>query len=190
MSKGRLEAFTDAVIAIIMTILVLELQPLSDLSLKGLWDIRTQLLSYLFSFFILAVTWNNHHHMFQVTEKITGGILWANTNLLFWVSLFPFVTATVDKHWGSEFAELLYVSLYMLYSFSWMILRYCIVKSNPKIAGALGKKDTFTFGWSCLTFLITLMFPPFGLIGCFLVTLIWVIPYKNVENYFKEHERK
>ncbi|MFZ2589527.1 TMEM175 family protein [Paucilactobacillus nenjiangensis] len=75
MSKGRMEAFTDAVIAIIMTILVLELQPLTDLSFHGLWEIRTELLAYFFSFFILVVTWNNHHHMFQVVKSVSTPVL-------------------------------------------------------------------------------------------------------------------
>jgi uncharacterized membrane protein len=184
MSKTRLEAFNDAVIAIIMTILVLELKPVTDLSWHGLWDIRTELLSYLFSFFLMAVTWNNHHHMFQVIGKINGAILWANTNLLLWLSLFPFATTIVDSHWMSPFAEQLYVLLYFLYNIAWLILRLLLVKQNPKSKQILGHKDLITCGITIMIFILTFLYPPLGVIGCFLNTLQWVIPYRKVERKF------
>ncbi|WPC17245.1 TMEM175 family protein [Pediococcus inopinatus] len=188
MSKSRLEAFTDAVIAIIMTVLVLELGPLTDLSWHGLWHIRTEFLSYIFSFFILAVTWNNHHHMLQAAKKIDGSVLWANMNLLFWLSLFPFVTATVDKNWYSHFAETLYVILYLLYNVAWNILRMTLTHANPKLGRFLGYKDVYTFFGVLVVMLLTFFWAPAGIIGCFVATLFWIIPYRDIERLFAKSD--
>jgi uncharacterized membrane protein len=188
MSKGRMEAFTDAVIAIIMTILVLELQPLTDLSFHGLWEIRTELLAYFFSFFILVVTWNNHHHMFQVVKSVSTPVLWTNSILLFWLSLFPFVTATVDANWESRFAELIYVFIYLMYNISWVLLRVTVVRANPSTREYIGRKDLLTTAWVIVVIGITWFIPEAGVIGCFIITIIWILPYKNVEKLFNERK--
>ncbi len=102
MTTGRLEAFSDAVIAILMTIMVLELRPPeegTDLhSLHALWP---KLLCYVLSFVYLGIYWNNHHHMLQAVDRVRGGMLWANLHLLFWLSLFPFVTTWLSSTLGS-----------------------------------------------------------------------------------------
>ena len=90
MEKNRLEAFSDGVLAIIITIMVLELKVPHTTDLAGLKPLLPVLLSYLLSFIYVGIYWNNHHHMFQSTRQVTGGILWANLHLLFWLSLFPF----------------------------------------------------------------------------------------------------
>ncbi|MCW3092694.1 MAG: hypothetical protein JWP81_3763 [Ferruginibacter sp.] len=98
MTKGRVEAFSDGVLAIIITIMVLELRPPhTDTidSLKPLWPV---LLSYILSFINIGIYWNNHHHMFQATQKVNGTVLWSNTHLLFWLSLIPFVTAWMGEN--------------------------------------------------------------------------------------------
>src|ERR1700742_2900443 len=94
MNKSRLEAFSDGVLAIIITIMVLELKVPQGHDLEALRHTAgTELLTYLLSFVYVGIYWNNHHHMFQLTHEITGGALWANLHLLFWISLFPFTTA-------------------------------------------------------------------------------------------------
>ena len=98
MSKGRLEAFSDAVLAIIITIMVLELRPPEDVTLDALFALWPKLLSYLLSFVIIGIYWNNHHHLFQAAQTINGRSLWANLNLLFWLSLLPFGTAWMGEH--------------------------------------------------------------------------------------------
>src|SRR5579872_4130948 len=92
MSKNRLEAFSDAVIAIIITIMVLELKVQHGSTLSDLHNLVPVFLTYVLSFIYLAIYWNNHHHMLQATQYVNAGILWANMHLLFWLSLFPFVT--------------------------------------------------------------------------------------------------
>jgi uncharacterized membrane protein len=99
MSKSRLEAFSDGVIAILITIMVLELRPPHGTELPALRETLPAFLSYVLSFVYLGIYWNNHHHMLHLTKRVTGGILWANLHLLFWLSLVPFVTAWMgDSH--------------------------------------------------------------------------------------------
>src|SRR4051812_5263075 len=98
MSADRLKAFTDGVLAIIVTIMVLELRVPHDAALSSLRPVVPVLLSYVLSFVYLVIYWNNHHHLLQLTEYVTGGILWANAHLLFWLSLIPFVTAWMGEN--------------------------------------------------------------------------------------------
>jgi uncharacterized membrane protein len=98
MQTSRLEAFSDGVLAIIITIMVLELHVPKGHTLAALWDdAGLSLLTYVLSFVYIGIYWNNHHHMFQLTERVTGGVLWANLHLLFWLSLYPFTTAWMDE---------------------------------------------------------------------------------------------
>lgn len=103
MSKGRLEAFSDGVIAIIITIMVLELQVPHGADFAALRTLTPVFLSYVLSFVILGIYWNNHHHLWQAAESVKGQVLWANLHLLFWLSLVPFVTAWMGEN---EFAQL------------------------------------------------------------------------------------
>jgi uncharacterized membrane protein len=98
MTKGRLEAFSDGVIAIIITIMVLELHPPATGRPDDLRELLPDFLVYLLSFVFLGIYWNNHHHMLHAATRVTGGVLWANLHLLFWLSLVPFVTAWMQHH--------------------------------------------------------------------------------------------
>src|SRR6187399_1099316 len=99
MSTGRMEAFSDAVIAILITIMVLELEVPHETTWAALRELRPVLLSYVMSFVYLGIYWNNHHHMFQAVDRVSGKVLWANSHLLFWLSLVPFATAWLgDSH--------------------------------------------------------------------------------------------
>src|SRR5262245_59096535 len=102
MHKGRLEAFSDAVIAIVMTIMVLELKAPNDPHIHSLTDQAPIFVSYLLSFAFLAIYWNNHHHMMQVAKHVNGAVLWANMHLLFWLSMIPFATAWVDDNYMAQ----------------------------------------------------------------------------------------
>src|SRR5688572_15048169 len=108
MHKGRLEAFSDGVIAIIITIMVLELKAPAATNLEALRPLLPVFISYVLSFIYIAIYWNNHHHMFQATQRVTGGVLWANAHLLFWLSLIPFATAWMGEHEFSEWPVALY----------------------------------------------------------------------------------
>jgi len=98
MTKNRLEAFSDGVLAIIITIMVLELRPPTGISFASLRPLIPKILSYVMSFAFIGIYWNNHHHLLHTVKKVNGEILWANLNLLFWLSLIPFTTAWMDEH--------------------------------------------------------------------------------------------
>src|SRR3954471_15418349 len=98
MSRGRLEAFSDGVMAVLITIMVLDLRPPDGSSFSDLNSLGPKLAVYVLSFVYLAIYWNNHHHLMQVVDRISGGVLWANAHLLFWLSLFPSATSWLGEH--------------------------------------------------------------------------------------------
>src|SRR4051812_49350131 len=140
MHKGRLEAFTDAVIAIILTIMVLDLR-VGEPSWSGLWSERGHFLSYALSFVFLAIYWNNHHHMFQSVEKVDGSVLWANMHLLFCLSLTPFVTSWLGDGHLTTFAVACYGIDLFLSGIAYYILVRTLLRANgenSRFAKAIG----------------------------------------------------
>ncbi len=142
MGTGRLEAFSDGVLAIIITISVLELRPPHGTDLGALWSERSIFFSYVLSFVYLGIYWNNHHHMLHVTERVTGGVLWANLALLFWLSLFPFATGWMG---GSDFAALptaVYGTVLLLAAIAYYVLQRTIIAGQGPgslLAAAVGR---------------------------------------------------
>lgn len=189
MGKGRLEAFTDAIVPIIMTVLVLELQAPHDYSWLGLWEMREELLAYAISFFLLAIVWGNHHHMFQVVKKINGTVIWANTLLVFFLSFIPFATSIVNNDPNSLFGSQLYTLLFIGINLSWNFLRVSLLradKTNRVMVDSLKRepKSIITLGAFVVVFLISFLWHQFGMIGTFLVMIIWLMPYKRIEKAF------
>jgi len=141
MTKGRLEAFSDGVVAILITIMVLELRVPRGTSLEALRPAVPVLLMYVLSFVFLGTYWTNHHHMFQATDKINGKILWANLHLLFWLSLVPFVT----RWMGENFAPLptaIYGAVLLLAALAYLMVQNAIVRlqgARSKLAAAVGE---------------------------------------------------
>jgi uncharacterized membrane protein len=127
MHKGRLEAFSDGVFAIIITIMVLELRAPSEASFDALRPLLPVILSYILSFVYLGIYWNNHHHMFQVTDRVSGGVLWANLHLLFWLSLVPFVTAWMGSTHFASVPTALYGGVLLMAAIAYTILQNCIL---------------------------------------------------------------
>lgn len=189
MGKGRLEAFTDAIIPIIMTVLVLELQTPRRYSWEGLWEMRQELLTYAISFFLLAIVWGNHHHMFQVVKRINGNVIWANTLLVFFLSFIPFATSIVNDDPNSLFGSQLYTLLFICINLAWNFLRVALLhadKHNDVLVGSLKHepKNLITLGAFIIVFLLSFVWHEFGMIGTFLVMMIWLMPYKRIENAF------
>src|SRR6478736_1196439 len=127
MHKGRLEAFSDGVFAIIITIMVLELHAPEGADFKALHPLLPIFLSYILSFIYIGIYWNNHHHMFQITPHIKGGILWANLHLLFWLSLFPFVTDWAGKNHFATWPTALYGVVLFMAAVAYFILQGTII---------------------------------------------------------------
>ena len=186
MNKGRLEAFSDGVLAIIITIMVLELKAPHSESIDSLIPLLPAFFSYLMSFVYLAIYWNNHHHMMTTVKQVNGSILWANMHLLFWLSLIPFSTAWIgENHFASVPMALYGVNLLMA-AIAYYILQGQILKKHGKdsqLAIAIGKDlkgkvspvlyimgiaSTFINGWISGGIYI-------------LVALMWLIPDKRIE---------
>jgi uncharacterized membrane protein len=142
MSKNRLEAFSDGVLAIIITIMVLELKVPHGDSLSDLSPLFAVFLSYVLSFVYLAIYWNNHHHMLTVTREVSGGILWANLHLLFWLSLVPFVTGWMgENHFASAPTALYGLVLLMAAIAYWILQRRIIAHQGEGSILAAARKD-------------------------------------------------
>lgn len=142
MQKNRLEAFSDGVIAIIITIMVLEMKVPHDTDLKALGPLIPVFLSYLLSFIYVGIYWNNHHHMLHAIDKVNGLTLWANLHLLFWLSLIPFTTDWMNENHAEEVPVAAYGFVLFMAGLAYYILAHMLVNlhgKNSKIAKALGK---------------------------------------------------
>jgi uncharacterized membrane protein len=186
MHKGRLEAFSDGVFAIIITIMVLELRAPATGEVSALRPLLPIFLSYLLSFLYIGIYWNNHHHMFKVTPRITGGILWANLHLLFWVSLFPFVTDWLGKSHGATWQTVLYGIVLFMAATAYFVLQTTIIKhqgDGSLLAKAIGrdfkgKASIVIYAAAvCLAFVNVRISQLLFL----LVALMWLVPDRRIE---------
>src|SRR5258706_1150979 len=143
MGNERLSAFSDGVIAMLITIMVLELKVPHGTDLAALSGLLPLFLTYVLSFVVLAIYWNNHHHMFYLTERVTGGVLWANLHLLFWLSLMPFVTGWMGEHHFAPLPTVVYGVVQFCAAMAYTILQTAIIRlegPHSKLAVAV-KKD-------------------------------------------------
>lgn len=142
MTRGRLEAFSDGVIAIILTIMVLELRPPHGTGLADLGPLLPKFLSYGLSYLYLAIYWNNHHHLLHAVERVNGKVLWANLNLLFWLSLIPFATAWMGEHDAAAWPVAVYGAVLLLCGLAYFILTRALLAihaGDSALARALGE---------------------------------------------------
>lgn len=187
MHKGRLEAFSDAIIAIIMTIMVLELRPPHDPSLAALKDLGPVFGSYLLSFIYLGIYWNNHHHMLQRAKHVNGGILWANMHLLFWLSTIPFATAWMGETGFALGPVVAYGVVLLLCAVAYFILATGLSKAHgaeSDISKALGRDFKGKVSMVLYATAITLAYVHPGLAGAIyvLVALMWLVPDRRFES--------
>ena len=185
MTRNRMEAFSDGVIAIIITIMVLELKPPHDATLSGLIPLTPVLLSYLLSFVFLGIYWSNHHHLLQAVEQVDGRVLWANLHLLFWLSLTPFVTAWMGENFAAVPAAL-YGTVLLFAAIAYFILARALLsihESDSVLAKALG--SDFKGKISIVIYLVAIplaFLRPW--IACALyvcVAVMWLVPDPRIE---------
>ena len=193
MNKNRLEAFSDGVLAIIITIMVLEFKVPEGMDYNALKPLLPKFFSYILSFIYLGIYWNNHHHMMHTVKRVNGAILWANLHLLFWLSLIPFVTAwNGDQHFA-PFPMMMYGIILLMNGVAYFILQGIIVKHQGKdslLAKALGK-DYKGKSSPILYFIAILLSNTYPAIAggiYILVALMWLVPDKRIERIFKENE--
>ncbi len=185
MKTSRLEAFSDGVLAIIITIMVLEFKVPEETNYHTILDMAPEFLSYLFSFIYIGISWNNHHHIFQISERVNGKILWANLHLLFWLSLIPFATSWVGEHHNSYIPFAIYGFVLLMISIAFNILVVSIINVHERdfpLKKFLGRKNKL----SILLYIIGIGLSFFTIIGaiiCYIiVALMWLIPEKRIEN--------
>jgi len=192
MRTSRLEAFSDGVLAIIITIMVLELNVPEEPSLHALGESATGFLTYALSFVYVGIYWNNHHHMFQVVEAITGSVLWANLHLLFWLSLFPFSTAWMDDTGFARTPTLIYGVNLLLAALAYYALVLTIYRGpgGGRLRQALGAdlKGRLSPLMYIAGILLCLLNPWVGLAAYTVVAVVWLVPDRRVERFLAEDE--
>lgn len=186
MTKARLEAFSDGVIAIIITIMVLELKVPHDASWDALRPILPVFGSYILSFVYCGIYWNNHHHMLHAATKVTGGILWANLHLLFWLSLIPFTTGWMGENHFAPAPTALYGLILLMAAIAYFILQSTILRAhgpNSVLAAALGSdlKGKASPVLYALAIAASFWIPAIAWSLYILVALIWLIPDQRIE---------
>ena len=190
MHKGRLEAFSDGVIAIIITIMVLELKLPEGHELAALLPLIPIFLSYVLSFINVGIYWNNHHHLFQVAKDVNGALLWANLHLLFWLSLFSFVTAWLGETWLQPAPVAAYGVVNLLAALAYFLLVRTLLATHPAdstLAKAIGNDWKGKISFVPIVFAIPLAFvSPWLSVGLYaLVSLLWLIPDRRIEQHTK-----
>ncbi len=190
MGKGRLEAFSDGVIAIIITIMVLELKVPEGSSLATLSPLLKVFLSYVISFVYVGIYWNNHHHLLAATQKVNGGILWANLHLLFWLSLIPFITGWMGTNDFANVPVAIYGVALLMCGVAYYILAQMLIAFHGKdstLARAVGRDDKGWLSMILYSLAIPLAFvrPAIAMAIYVAVALIWFIPDRRIEKVVK-----
>ncbi len=193
MKTTRLEAFSDGVLAIIITIMVLELKVPHGVELAALNPLLPRLLSYVLSFIYVGIYWNNHHHLFQATEQVTGGILWANLHLLFWLSLFPFTTGWMGENELAAIPTAVYGFVLLMAAIAYVILERAIIAKEGRdslVAQAVGRE------WKGkLSLVLYVAAIPLAFVSSWIASglyafaaLLWLIPDRRIERQLEKRE--
>lgn len=191
MTKGRIEAFSDGVIAIIITIMVLELKVPHGNTLPDLIPLLPVFLSYVLSFIYVGIYWNNHHHMFVVVKKINGAVLWANLHLLFWLSTIPFATAWMGENHFAPATMAVYGFVLLMNGVAYTILTMLLIKQHGEestLYKAVGSDLKGKISCVCYLIAIPCAYVHVWISGALfiLVALIWLVPDKRIEKILHE----
>lgn len=193
MKKNRIEAFSDGVIAILITIMVLELKVPHDVSLDGLQALWPVFLSYVLSFIFLGIYWNNHHHLFHAAQGIHGSVLWPNLHLLFWLSLIPFVTAWMGENYFATVPVAAYGFVLLMCGLSYYFLSLRLKKSQDQdsaLVKAIGRDRKGQISVAIYTVAIPLSFFSrwIALALYVVVAVIWFCPDQRIEKTLNHHK--
>lgn len=194
MGKDRLEAFTDGVMAIIITILVLEIPEPEGVTFGALWPLRFKLILYLLSFLTIAVYWNNHHHLFQISEKISGTVLWANNVFLLTISLLPIATAWAGTHIDNMAPEVTMGIVFFAVNLSFYLLVRTLLSAHDEDAaittffGSHYYKPWFSMITVFVGIFMGLIWPLLVAVLSFASLIPWIIPDHRVDHYLKHQD--
>ena len=194
MSKTRLEAFSDGVIAILITIMVLELRTPEGHDWSALGPLAPKFLAYTLSFVFLGIYWNNHHHMLHMTQQVTGTILWANLHLLFWLSLVPFSTAWVGETHLAPLPTATYGAVLLLSGVAYTILEQLIIAAQGdgsplKAAVGTDTKGKISVMLYAIAIPVAFLRPAISALIYLAVALIWLVPDPRIESHVRAAER-
>ena len=187
MTKGRMEAFSDGVIAVIITIMVLELKTPHGTDLAALHELVPVFLSYLLSFVFVAIYWNNHHHMLHVVQHVDGAVLWANSHLLFWLSLVPFTTAWLAEGGVAPWPVAIYGLVLLLSAIAYTILQLTLVRRHggrqSTLARAVGSdlKGHISIVFYLAGIACAFVLPGASIALYLVVALLWLVPDRRIE---------
>ena len=193
MGRGRLEAFSDGVIAIIITIMVLELKVPHGDSLHELLPLLPVFLSYVLSFVYVGIYWNNHHHMLHATTTVTGAMLWANLHLVFWLSLFPFATGWMGENHFAAVPTALYGVVLLMAAIAYYVLQQAIIRMQGPgsiLQQAVGRdwKGKLSPVLYVVAIVVTVWSPWIAEAIFVTVALIWLIPDRRIESVLARHD--
>jgi len=191
MGKNRLEAFSDGVLAIVITIMVLELKVPHGVGIADVQPLLPLFLSYVLSFLYVGIYWNNHHHLLHTVKQISGGILWANLHLLFWLSLFPFATAWMGENHAAPLPTAAYGVVLLMAAIAYYILQYLIICSHGKdsvLGRAVGPDLKGKLSPLAYLAAIPMAFvSPWISSGLYVfMALVWIVPDRRIERALKE----
>lgn len=194
MKPERLTAFSDGVIAIVITIMVLELKVPHGADLAALATLLPVFLSYVLSFVYVAIYWNNHHHLMQACVHVDGGILWANMNLLFWLSLLPFATGWMGENHFASIPTALYGAALLMPAIAYFVLQRTIIRHHGRqsvLARAIGAdlKGKLSAAFCAVGMIVALYMPWLAGALYALVALMWVVPDRRIEKALAESRR-
>jgi uncharacterized membrane protein len=191
-STSRLEAFSDGVLAIIITVMVLELRIPEETDWNALGGSATSFLTYALSFVYVGIYWNNHHHMFQVIEHVSGAVLWANLHLLFWLSLLPFTTGWMDESGFEQVPTLVYGVDLLLAAIAYYVVQLTVFRcpGGERLREALGAdyKGKLSPVLYIIGILLTFVSTPLAVAVYTVVALIWLVPDRRLERYVATHD--
>jgi|ERR1035437_8088201 uncharacterized membrane protein len=193
MNKTRLEAFSDGVIAIIITIMVLELKIPHGADWQSLRNLAPKFVSYVISFIYIAIYWNNHHHLLHTVKHVTGSILWTNIHLLFWLSLVPFVTAWAGENHFAELPVAVYSFVMLMAGVAYFILSRSLIKVNGKdslLSKAVGRdvKGIISMIGYAVGVPLAFVFSDGTMLIIIAIALLWLIPDTRIEKKINENE--
>jgi uncharacterized membrane protein len=195
MQTNRLEAFSDGVFAIVITIMVLELKVPHGTDLDALRPLLPVFLSYILSFIYVGIYWNNHHHLLHSARHVSGGILWANLHLLFWLSLFPFTTGWIGENHVAPLPVAVYGVVLLMAAVAYLLLQRAIIAKHGRdslLASAIGKDWK---GWlSCALYFAAMLLAfvsPWIAIGIYAcVAILWLVPDRRIERELEKEDAK
>ncbi len=192
MGKSRLEAFSDGVIAVIITIIVLEFKIPQGADAASLLELVSPFFSYVLSFSFIAIYWNNHHHMLHTVVRVDAAILWANMHLLFWLSLVPFATAWMAEHRFAPWPTLVYGVVLLMAAIAYTVLQYCVIRLHGKdsiLATAVGRDAKGKISIVCYLAAIGLAsWNSWVSVALYVVVAcMWLVPDRRIERVIGNH---